>query len=953
MKYILLTYRILLAACFITYSATSYSQTKILKSDKIPSSSQLLPPDPSVKTGKLPNGFTYYIRKNTEPKNRAHLYLVNQVGSILEKEDQRGLAHFLEHMGFNGTKNYPKNNLVGYLQKAGVRFGADLNAYTNFDETVYQLPIPTDDADLFRQGIQIMRDWAQDLTLDTTEIEKERGVVLEEKRLRKGAGQRMQEKYLPVLLNRSHYADRFPIGTEEVLKNFKSSTLKQFYKDWYRPNLQALIVVGDIDMNEVEQMVISKFSDLKNPTNERTRTKYNIPFPYKNQFIAITDEEFPSTVAQILIKHPEKVVKTVDDLRDQLVKRLYNQMLNARFSELTKQADPPFIYGGSNIGSLIAGLDASTSYVSAKPGELEKGFKTLLTEIERSKRFGFRQTELDRAKITFMTEEESTYKERDKTNSGFFVNKYLQHFLRGEAYPSIAFEYNFYKKNIDNIKLSEINLLAKKYITDSNRDVIILAPEKDKNILPNEKMVNQWIERVKQEAIKPYDDQILNKPLLSAKPTPGKIVAEKTDTDLVTTELTLSNGVKVVLKPTDFKSDEISFGGVSAGGSSLYSDADYQSASNAANIVSQSGLGEFNSIALNKFLMDKKVYVSPSISERSESIMGYAIPKNIETALQLVYLYFTSPRKDNEIFTGFVRKAKANLANRNDDPASVFADSVAAVLSNYNIRRTGPSLEKIDQINLNRAYDIYKERFANARNFTFTFVGNIDIEKIKPLLELYLGSLPSTNQIEEARDLGIKTPTGKINKTVYKGQAPKAIVRLVFSGNYTYTQANNNQLDALAEVLTIKLIERLRETEGGVYGVGARASYSKYPQGRYTFNIAFGCAPENVDKLVNSALDEINKIKQNGAQEVDVQKFIAEETRTTETQLKENSFWLSYLYDQQQNNEDPRMILSYLDSLKSITPQSLKEAANTYTNGDNFIKLVLLPQNNVDKATTK
>lgn len=903
-----------------------------------------LPLDASVRTGKLANGFSYYIRRNTEPRNRAQLYLAGKMGSILETDDQQGLAHFMEHMSFNGTKHFPKNDLVNYLQKSGVRFGADLNAYTSFDETVYQLPIPTDDPEVFKNGMQIMRDWAGDATLDPAEIEKERGVVLEEKRLGKGAAQRMQTKYLPMIFNNSRYSNRLPIGTEEVLKNFKPEVISQFYKDWYRPALQALIVVGDVDVNQVEQMIKTKFSDLKNPANPKPRTEYNIPLINKNQFIAVTDKEFPVTVAQIIIKHPEMVIKTTTDLRNYMIRSLYNQMTGARFSELTKQANPPFLQGGSSIGGFLAGLDAATTFVVAKPGELEKGFKTVLTETERIKRFGFTQSELDRAKTAFMNEEESVYKEKDKTSSENFVNEYLQLFLKGEASPGIEYEYNFYKKNIQGITLTELNSVAKQYITDVNRDVVIMAPDKDKEQLPDEATVNNWIKAVTEDKITAYQDQVSDKPLLSVKINPGKVISENKIPELGITEMTLNNGVKVILKPTDFKNDEINFTAISPGGTSLYSDADYQSAANAAAIVSRSGLGDFSPIALSKLLTGKQVKVQPAIGERSESLVGYTTPKALETALQMVYLYFTGARKDSAIFNGFITQQKGNLANRSNDPGSVFSDTVAAVLGNYHVRRTGPSIQKVEQINLDRAYQIFRERFADAGDFTFTFVGNFEPQKIRPLLEQYLGGLPAAGRKESARDLGIKTPAGKIQKTVYKGQEPKASVRLIFTGDYNYNPDNNNRLDALAEVLTIKLIERLREDEGGVYGVGARASYSKYPQGRYNLTISFGCGPENAEKLIASALDEINKIKQNGAQAVDVEKFVAEERRSTETQLKENNFWLSYLTTQIQNNEDPKQILSYLESLKKITPQALKETATTYLSGSNFIRLELMPE---------
>lgn len=947
MKFLNKSVLTLSVAVMIAAAGVSNAQT-VVKSKSAPttkqSSSGIIPLDPAIRTGKLPNGFTYYIRKNIEPKNRVQLYLANKIGSIMENDDQRGLAHFMEHMGFNGTKNFPKNDLVNNLQKAGVRFGADLNAYTSFDETVYQLPIPSDDPEVLKNGIQIMRDWAQEATLDPVEIDKERGVVLEEKRLGKGAQQRMQDKYLPMLFNNSRYSDRLPIGTEEVLKNFSAETIKQFYTDWYRPDLQALIVVGDIDVDAMEQTIKAKFSDLKNPAKPRQRTKYSISLLNKNQFIAVTDKEFPVSVAQIMIKHPESKLITTADYRNSILRTLFNSMIGTRFADMSKQADPPFLQAGANISGFLAGLDMYNVFVVAKPGEMERGFKAILTETERVQRFGFTQTELDRAKQSYLTNMESAFKEKDKTPSESLVNEYLRHFLEQEASPGIEYEYKMANSMTGGISLNDVNNLAKKYITDVNRDVIIMGPEKDKDNLPDEAKVESWISGTKQSNISAYVDQVSDKPLLSAKLSGGKVISESKMPEIGVTEFKLSNGVKVVLKPTDFKNDEISFSAFSAGGSSLYSDADFQSALYATAIIRNGGLGEFNSVQLPKLLSGKKVSVSPYIMERFEGISGSTSPKDIETALQLTYLYFTQPRKDAETFKGLIAQQKGGLANRGNDPNSVFADSVAAILGNYNVRRTGPSVEKINQVSLDRAFEIYKDRFADASDFTFVFVGSFNPAELKPLLEQYLGSLPSSNRKETAKDLGIQIPAGKIDKKIYKGQEPKASVRLVFSGDYTWSEKHNNQLNALAEVLTIKLIERLREDEGGVYGVGARASYSKFPKGRYSFNISFGCAPENVEKLISSTLDEINKIRVNGALAGDIEKFIAEETRTTETQLKDNGFWLGYLTSQLQNEDEPKQVLSYLESLKELSPESLKATVQYRLNPDNFIRMVLLPE---------
>lgn len=930
-------------AIVIAVSGGASAQNKS-KSKASSVSAKAIPLDPNVKTGKLANGFTYFIRKNTEPKNRATLYLANKVGSILENDDQQGLAHFMEHMSFNGTKSYPKNDLVNYLQKAGVRFGADLNAYTSFDETVYQLPIPTDDPEVFKNGMQIMRDWAQDATLDIAEIEKERGVVIEEKRLGKGAAQRMQQQYLPMLFNNSRYSNRLPIGTEEVLKNFKPETIKAFYADWYRPDLQALIVVGDIDVAQVEQIIKTKFSDLKKPAKPRQRTQYQIPLTGKNQFMAVTDKEFPVTVVQMIVKHPEMVIRTDADYRKSAIRSLFNRMIQARFSELTKQGNPPFLQAGGNISGFLAGLDAFNAFLVAKPGELEKGFKATLTETERIKRFGFTQTELDRAKQAYQTQMESALKEKDKTSSDAFVNEYLQYFLKGEASPGIDYEFNLAKTQLPSISLDEVNAVVKQYVTDSNRDIIVMGPEKDKDKLPTEALVNSWVESVTKSAIQAYVDQVSDKPLLAEKPKAGTIIAEQKLADLGVTELTFSNGVKAILKPTDFKNDEINFSAYSPGGTSLYADADFQSASNAANIVRSSGLGDFDAITLPKMLNGKKVSVGPYIAERSEGISGFTSPKDLETALQLNYLYFTKPRKDAEIFKGLITQQKGGLSNRENDPNSVYSDTVNAVLGNYNVRRTGPSLQKVEQINLDRAFEIYKERFADASDFTFVFVGSFDVEKMKPLLAQYLGGLPSSNRKEEAKDLGIKIPTGKIAKTVFKGTEQKSTVRLVISGDFIYNSENVNKLEALSEILQIKLTERLREDEGGVYSPGAFVSYGKYPTARYSFTITFGCGPENVEKLIAASLDEIAKLRKNGPQAVDLEKFLAEERRSTEVQLKENGFWLGYLVNQYQNQEDPKMLLTYLESLKKLNTENLKQAANQYLIDSNFIRLVLEPE---------
>lgn len=906
-------------------------------------SASRLPFDKAVKTGTLPNGFTYYIRHNEEPKNRVTIYLVNKVGSILEREDQRGLAHFIEHMSFNGTTHFPKNELVNYLEKSGIKFGSDLNAYTNFDETVYQLPLPTDNPELLQNGFQIMRDWAQNATLDSIEIEKERGVILEEKRLHTSANERMFNQYFPILTNGSLYSERIPIGTEEVLKGFKRQVLVDFYK-WYRPNLQALIVVGDIDLVATEKTVKEMFCDLKNPSPSPAPPVVKIELTGKNQFFSATDKEITMSAIQLIIKLQQETLKTRDDYKRNLIRTLFNRILSERFSDLSTRPDIPFVRAQSGVGGLIANLDAFSVYIAAQPENIESAFRTVWTEIERMKKFGVTDSELQRAKQAYLMNMESAYNERTKTPSDSYVNEYMRNFLKGEACPGIEFEFSLTRNVISKVSIKDVAEAAARYIAGSNRDVIITGPEKDKDALPTEVQINSWINEINLSNIQPYQSTNIHQGLLNHEPKGRKIVKETVNNTLGITYLTLENGIRITLKPTDFKNDEIKFFGFSQGGTSLYSDSEYQTAANAVQVVTTAGIGDFTLSELQKYLSNKRVGVSPFLSERFEGIRGSASQADLETALQLVYLYFTQPRKDFTVFNGEMEKAKVSLANWGNEPSAVFSDTLSAILSNYNIRRTGPTIAKINSIDPERAFAIYNERFADFSDYNFTFVGSFDPEKIKSAIEKYLGALPSIKRSETARNLGIHIPEGKIDKKVYKGVDDKSTVRLFFSGKYNHSVAENDKLSALAELLTIKLTEKLREEEGGVYGVGASANSAKYPESRYSFVISFGCAPTNVEKLIQATQDVIADLKKIAPLQTDVEKVVNEDLRSMEVQMKTNDFWLNYLVSQQQNNEDIEAVLKYNNRLKAITPEALQSAAIQYLNGDNFAKIVLYPE---------
>ncbi len=898
-----------------------------------------------VKVGKLPNGITYYIRKNQEPKKRAELRLVVKAGSILETDKQAGLAHFTEHMAFNGTKNFQKQALVNFLEKSGVNFGADLNAYTSFDETVYELQLPTDSPTVFKTGFQVLEDWAHNLSLDKAEIDKERGVVIEEWRLGRGAGERMRAKYFPVLLKGSRYADRLPIGNKENLDTFKYETLKQFYEDWYRPDLQAVIVVGDIDINEVEQLIKKHFAGIPNTNIKKDRPKYGVPLNKETNVMVLTDEEQQYNMVQVYYKQPEiPQAKTELEYRGSIVRELFNAMINDRLQEIAQKPTAPFLFANSSYSSFIGNLDAFSLIAIAKDGKsIEKSTKILIEENERVKQNGFTETELKRAKASIMSGMDDLYNEREKTKSADLVGELIRNFLKGEPIPGIEKEYEIYKKYLQDISLKEVDGLISKWIKPTDRAIIVMAPESEKkNVVSEQKLLS--ILNKKQNNLIAYEDKIVKASILKEQPVAGSITDEREIKSLGVTVLKLSNGATVILKPTDYKNNQILISAISKGGSSLYADSIYLSAANSSAIANIGGVGNFDRISLQKELAGKQVFISPSVGQYSEGISGTASPKDLTTAFQLLYGYFTEPRKDTTMFEVYKQQLITSLTNKDKDPSSVFGDSVSYILGNYHFRRKPLDLSRVEEINLDQAYSIYKERFANAGDFIFTIVGSFYVDSIRKNISQYIASLPGDNANENWKDVGIRYPQGAISKTILKGQEKKSSVRISFTGTTTYSDLEATQLDQMAQVLQIRLREILREDQGGVYGVGVRASISRQPIATYIINISFGCAPENADKLYNLVIEEVKNMKDNGGTQINVEKVIAEDTRSLETNVKENDYWLENLQEKFYYNEDPEIILQDPVMIKKLTSARTKELANQYFNMENMIRLVLMPQ---------
>lgn len=904
-----------------------------------------IPFDPEVRTGVLPNGMTYYVRRNIKPEHRAELRLVLNAGSILETDQQQGLAHLCEHMAFNGTTNFEKSELVDFLERTGVRFGADLNAYTSFDETVYMLQIPTDTEKVFLKGIQILQDWVQNVTYDSTEIDKERGVVVEEWRLGQGASDRMLRKNFPVLFHDSRYADRITIGKKEIIEQSPYDTLRRFYREWYRPDLMAVIAVGDFDPEVVVSLIKEKFSSLLNPPREKTRVLYPVP-DHNNLLVGIaTDKEATYSSIDIEYKFPVEEAKTVKDYRTMLIEQLFITMLDRRYSELIQQPDPPFTFASSNYSSLVRTKAAYSNFAVVKDNGIERGLQTLLEENERVQQFGFTQTEFDRARKEIVRRTEKSYNERDKTESRNFAREYVSYFLEHEPSPGIAWEYKMQQELLPAISLAEVNALASKWITSGKNCVILVnAPEKAGVIIPSEDQIRKIFNDAQQMQVSAYVDQVSTAPLMEKQPMPSKVINEDRISAYNITQWTLANGVKVILKPTDFKNDEILFSSYKWGGTSRYGDKDFMSAVYATGLVANSGIGNYNEAQLEKYLSDKVVSVAPGISELQQTMSGSASPKDLETMLQLIYLYFTAPRKDSDAFKSAMQQDLAFVQNQHASPEATFRDTLQLVMNQHNFRFQPLDEQRLKLVEMNRAYEIYKERFADAGNWTFVFVGNFIPEDLKSKIEMYLGGLPSLNKKETFRDLGIGPPAGIINKEVYKGSEPKSAVSLIFTGLFEYNRHNRNDIFALQKLLNIRLRETLREDMGGVYGFGVSPSLKHFPCSRYQLSISFGCSPGNVDKLVAAALQVLDSVKQNGCSTDNLLKVKESLLKEREVNLKQNNFWLSALLQSDMNGENILELEDFNKQVESLTSEDFKRLANAYFNTKNYATFVLYPE---------
>ena len=906
-----------------------------------------LPVDSNVKIGKLPNGLTYYIRKNAKPEKKVQLRLVVNTGSVLEETDQQGLAHFMEHMNFNGLKHFPKNELVNYLQSIGVKFGADLNAQTGFDETIYILPIPTDKQSKIDSGFTILSDWAGNALLDTAEINKERGVVLEESRLSKNANERMMKVFFPKLFNGSFYAQRLPIGKDSIIQNFKPESLKRFYKTWYRPNLMAVVVVGDIDPALAEKEIIQHFSGFKNPATPKQRPSI-IPIAErkKDEAVVVTDKEFPYTVLQIMnyvVK--KKPILTWADYKQDIIEDLFNNILNQRLTELTKQANAPFVYGGAGFQEMIRGYKTFASFAVVGDKPVKDAVNALVTTTESVKQFGFLATELERAKSSLLNETEKAFNDKDKTESGNLVQGYINNFTSASPLIGITNRYNFVKEILAKITLEELNAYAKKMESTQGKFALILGSEKNKAKLPTTDTVLLMLADAHKIPVKAYEEKVIAKTLLDKQPVAGKIISQDVNAALGTTNFVLSNGITVTIKPTEFKNDDIQLDAWRLGGSYNYGLADKQNAEYAANLVQSMGVGNFTPTNLEKFLSGKTVSVQPYINPTEEGIQGSSSVKDIETFLQLIHSYFVQPRKDETLFKAFVGQQKGMFQNMKASPFSYFSDTLTKVEYQNNPWASGiPDAADFDKIKLDRSFAIYKEIFGNAYGLHFTFVGNIDINKFKPFIETYLASIPSKEKENKFTDVGLRPVKGVVQFAVAKGAAKQSQVSIIFNGEANFSDEEYLKIKMLSDALNIKVVEKLREEMGGIYTGGVSGVISKRPYHHYTLSARFPCGPENVEKLTQAMFDLIKNVQENGIDEKDLAKVKETLKKHYEDQIKENDYWLDELSSAWINGEDGKWILDSNKKVDAITAKDLQETAKKYFNFSNYIKAVLNPE---------
>ena len=915
---------------------------------------QQMPVDKNVRIGKLDNGLTYYIRHNALPEKRVEFYIAQKVGSILEEPQQRGLAHFLEHMAFNGTKHFPGDEtglgIIPWCETKGIKFGTNLNAYTSVDQTVYNISnVPTENQNVVDSCLLILHDWSSAINLADKEIDKERGVIREEWRSRNSGMLRIMTDAQSTLYPDSKYSDCMPIGSIDVINNFPYQDIRDYYAKWYRPDLQGIVIVGDIDVDTVEAKLKAVFADVQKPVNPAERTYYPVT-DNKEPIVAIgTDKEVDDPSIEIYFKQdatPDSEKNNVGYLASQYMTSMISSMLNARLSELVQSANPPFTRASSYYSDFFVAKtkEAFALSASSKADGIETALKTLLQETERARRFGFTESEYARARANYLQSLESAYNEREKTKHGSYVREYVQNFLNGEPIPGIEAEYAMMNQLAPNIPLQAMNMIMQQLVPDSNQVVIIAGPAKESLKYPTKEEVINLLKGMKDLDLQAYVDKVSDEPLMKEAPKGGKIISEKEGDIYGSTKLVLSNGVTVYVKKTDFKADEIRMKGTSLGGKSIFPDKDALNFAVMDNVIAVGGLGNFSQVDLTKVLAGKKVSVNAGLGATTENVFGTCSPKDFETMMQLTYLTFTAPRKDAEAFESFKNRMKAQLESAQANPLSSINDSLQKAMYNNHPRVVMMKPEMVDQIDYDRILEMYNDRFKDASDFTFYFVGNIDLETAKPLIAEYLGALPAINRKETFKDTKMS-----IRKGVYKNeyakeqQTPTATIVFLYSGKAPYTLKNDILLSFATQVLDMVYTEEVREKEGGTYGVNCFGDLQKYPKEQLLLQIVFQTDPAKKDKLAGIVVDELKKLAAEGPSDVHLQKVKEYMLKKYADNQKENGYWMNNLNDYFYYGMD--MTEGYTDIVNSITAKDIQKFVSDLLKQGNEIEVTMTVPN--------
>jgi zinc protease len=904
-----------------------------------------LPIDTAVRTGRLPNGLCYFIRQNARPEKRVSMRLAVNAGAIQEEPNQRGLAHFLEHMAFNGTTNFKPGELVSFLESIGARFGPHVNAMTSFDETVYMLDIPTDRPGYVEKGMLVLHDFAHGISLLPAEVEKERGVVLEEWRGRLGAGSRLTDKQLPVIFQGSRYAERLPIGLPEILKSAPAERLVEFYQKWYRPDLMAVVVVGDLPVDQAEKLVRDTFSKIPAATGAPATVDTTVPSHKETLVNMSTDPEAQGWSISLAFKGKAEHDTTVRGYRKSLVESLVSQMLNLRLRDIARRPNAPFLAASAGTSNIGRTLELFEIEATVPEGQITEGLGAIIQEARRMQVHGFSEDELNRAKAALLAAYERAYRERTTSESASYANEYVRHFLEQEPIPGIEMEYKIAATYLPTVTMEEVAGLAKELITDDNRVVLGVAPEKKETPPPREDMLRTVIARASTAPVDPWKEATAGRALVEKDPVAGKVTGRRSVAEIGATVLTLSNGVEVWLKPTDFKNDQILFTSYAPGGLSLASEKEFKSAAIATAMVGVGGMGGLNPVDLSKMLSGKIAQASPSISQYSHGVSGSATPKDLETALQLNYLALTAPNMTPDVLELLKRRLTGALQNRDQNPRAVFGEKVEQI--NTSNHYTADELDPSDVagLSLDTMRSFYGARFANAADQTYFFVGAFTVDDITPLLEKWVAPLPSTGKrTAVARDVGIRFPPAVVKEEVKKGKEPASQTVLTFFADPGFDEYEMHRTRAAASVLNMRLREILREELGGTYGVGVGFSNTPPVKGYGTMTIQFGSSPENVDKLVAATLKEIERLKAEGPSTDDVSKVKELERRDLETNAKQNSYWLGSLQTVHLFGWDPAGIARRSERTEKLTPEIIKTMFEKYFPMDRYTLVTLKPE---------